>query len=105
MQDSLYSLENQQTASPLQGQTQQVQRIWATGHLSSQLGDMVLLRGGDGEWPWGLLELRASAAGLASLLQFLIKQPCRAEQGRKRGAVYKNFEQFLGTEAIFASSW
>lgn len=54
MKASLYSLENQQTASPLQGQTQQVQRIWAAGHLSSQLGGMVLLRGGDGEWPWGL---------------------------------------------------
>lgn len=50
MQDSLYSLENQQTASSLQGQAQQVQRIWTAGRLSPQLGDLVLLRGGDGEW-------------------------------------------------------
>lgn len=50
MWDSLYSLENQQKASSLQGQTQQVQRIWTAGCLSSQLGNLVLLRGGDGEW-------------------------------------------------------
>lgn len=46
----LSSLENQQTASSLQSQAQQVQRIWAAGRLSSQLGDLVLLCGGDGEW-------------------------------------------------------
>lgn len=50
MWDSLCSLENQQKAPSLQGQTQQVQRIWTAGGLPSQLGDLVLLCGGDGEW-------------------------------------------------------
>lgn len=46
----------------------------------------------------------AWAAGGASLLGLLITAGLSWE-GKEAGAVCKNFEQFLGTEAIFASSW
>lgn len=82
MWDSFCSLENQQKASSLQGQTQQVQRIWTAGGLSSQLGDLVLVRGGDGEW-----SSRLFSSG---------KEKSKELHG-ERGAIPR-------TEAIFPSS-